>query len=438
MCSSDLRPNDLLRTAGAASGQYGEQLNSLMGQMGNQRRFAGGGGVKAALKKHRLLVDGRIINPGDVVKSSDGEEYIFRAVTRENEQLTGGNSGGKIAVESLEERKIADAMEEFWNTYMEGNPEDDLAQYLESKMDPEDFAELHEAYELGDKRRMSLLRDKYRVFNSEYYPSVVGGEIGPPSIERIKARGGRIKMAGGGKLRKISKATSGKIKKITKEDRLWKIVEGVSKGSLKKLSNDELLNFTRFYNSKLQQLFDSPKYQQMLEDSGLLGRDAEDYTNRGAIAGGRETFEKSRKGTYLPGEDEEFTYLIGREFESRWDDDFNLEFQDFEETNYEEGGRIKMAGGGKIKRALQKIQEARYELIENSDPDIDLLARNMMKDEDLKQLGRRLLANEKRVQGMSIEEAEKYYQRISRLFDEAEKGAFLREKAGLTDKGEIP
>ena len=273
-------PNAALGAPQARSANYGNQLQSMMSGL-NRRQFAGGGAVKAALKKHRLLVDGKIINPGDVVTASDGEELVFKMVSRQNEQLTGGNSGGKIVVESVEERRIADAMEEFWDTYTEGDPEDGLAQFLKNKMDPEDFAELHEAYEMDSEPRMLRLRERYRVGSREYYPTVVNGEIGPPPIERIKAR----------------------------------------------------------------------------------------------------------------------------------------------------GGRINLAGGGSIKKALTALKKARFELEEGSDPDIDLIARSMEADDYLASLGRRIRANEKKVEKMSIEDAEKYYQRISRLLDEAEEGMRLAEKA---------
>lgn len=77
------------------------------------------------------------------------------------------------------------------------------------------------------------------------------------------------------------------------------------------------------------------------------------------------------------------------------------------------------AGGGGVKRALKKLEARRFELEENSDPDIDLIAREMMKDPDTKDVGRRILANESKVEGMSFEDAQKFYERISRLFDEA-------------------
>ena len=83
------------------------------------------------------------------------------------------------------------------------------------------------------------------------------------------------------------------------------------------------------------------------------------------------------------------------------------------------------AGGGLVKKAVSKsralaaLKNAR-EMLEDSDPDIDSIARLMMKDTDLAPLGRRILANEAKVADMDIDDAQQYYQRISRLLDEAE------------------
>lgn len=98
-----------------------------------------------------------------------------------------------------------------------------------------------------------------------------------------------------------------------------------------------------------------------------------------------------------------------------------VEFESWPPTAGEDKPLGNFAGGGSVKRALEKLKARRFELEESSDPDIDLIAREMMKDPDTKQLGRRLMDNERRVADptMSFEEAQKYYERISRLFDEA-------------------
>jgi len=263
----------------AGSADMGARLQQMRQGLGGRRQFAGGGAAKAALKKHRLLVDGKIINPGDVVRSSDGEEFIFHSVSRQNEQLTGGNSGGKIIVEAIDDVRTREALKKFWATYLDEPSEaiDANAQYLEDNLSDENWAIAHEAWEEGDERVMENLLYEFEGHTREYYPTVVGGKVGPPPIERIKQRGGRIRRAGGGAVKKV-----------------------VSKA-----------------------------------------------------------------------------------------------------------------------RALAALKNAR-EMLEDSDPDIDHIARLMMKDPDLKPLGRRVLANEKRVGDMDIEQAEKYYERISRLLDEAE------------------
>ena len=99
-----------------------------------------------------------------------------------------------------------------------------------------------------------------------------------------------------------------------------------------------------------------------------------------------------------------------------------------------------MAGGGSVKRALKKLQEARFELEQSSDPDIELIGRSLMAEEDdtLRNVGQRIVRNEARVQDaeMDFEEAQKYYERISRLLDEA--GAKLGEwyRDGRPDPGD--
>ena len=102
--------------------------------------------------------------------------------------------------------------------------------------------------------------------------------------------------------------------------------------------------------------------------------------------------------------------------------------------------KLKKAGGGSVKKALQRLQNARRALEQESDPDIELIGRSLMQDEDptLRNVGQRIVRNEARVanQEMSFEEAQKYYERISRLLDEA--GARLGEwfKDGRPDPGD--
>jgi len=110
--------------------------------------MAGGGALKKLLKRQKLMIDGKIIQPGDKVTTGKGEEYLFDSISRYNETEHGGNSSGKIILRDP--------------TVPEGEP----------------FSTV------------------------QYYPSVVGGKLVDPTttLKRVKRRGGRIRKAKGGKI----------------------------------------------------------------------------------------------------------------------------------------------------------------------------------------------------------------------------------------------
>lgn len=112
---------------------------------------------------------------------------------------------GKILVESAEQARRNELLEEFWDTYYTVDPNDNaVGRELEEMLEPEDWAAAHEIFEEEGPEAARAYFDTWpRKQSEEYYPGPFGAELSePPDPKRIKARGGRVKYAGGGSVRK--------------------------------------------------------------------------------------------------------------------------------------------------------------------------------------------------------------------------------------------
>lgn len=266
---------------------------------------------------------------------------------------------GKIFVESAEQARRNELLEEFWETYMEGNPEDALAKELETLMTPEEWAAAHEIYESKGTEAARDFFDQWPQKQSEeYYPGVFNAELEvPDDPKRVKAGGGAIRKA------------------------------------MSKLQKRILEDFEEYSELKIEVIDthadpQNPNYiaVRAIDDNG-----------------------------------QEHQFLYDTYAEDAMDGIEEMEFTTWPPTVGKPKPLGNFAGGGSVKKALASIKKARYELEESSDPDIDLIARAMMKDPDTKALGRRIMDNERRVADPTMTEKEfgPYYERISRLFDEA-------------------
>lgn len=264
---------------------------------------------------------------------------------------------GKIFVESAQQARRNELLEIFWKTYEKSDPDDLIAEELLHLLDEDEWAAAHEIYEKDGIEAARAHFDSWPQKQSEeYYPGVFNAELEvPPDPKRVKAGGGAIR-----------KALSGMQKRIKAD-------------------------YEEYSGRKLEVLDTAPDPRQ---PQFIAVRAIDD------------------KGNEL-----QFMYNTAEGLEGIEE----VEFTTWPPTVGDDKPLGNFAGGGRVRKALESIKKARYELEENSDPDIDLIARAMMKDPDTKQLGRRIMDNERRVADptMTQEEFGPYYERISRLFDEA-------------------
>lgn len=446
-------------------------------------------------KKIQRLIDarGRIVNPGDPLTSSRGEEYIYRFIS----QPRGGGSGGKIIVYPAHVEDAITKMQAYWETGDESML-DALQEYNEWKFTDLELDEIRRQVDPEDQQDY-LDYVRQTMFTREFYPSVFDAELEVPELEVKKAGGGKIKKglsrrdflkgaAAAGATGALGAGVIG-----TKKGAADVPVETVARaaaaprrpytGSFMKqdMDPDNWAVIDSYLEDHYESLLDEIRHLESELFSGRIPQNTE--AGQITLRQLEDVQAEAHQVDFILGADPDYRftdvdedYLVdflgdtasdkGLEIEDYgdWDDLTDGNVRDYHtlENAYEDisglrdrfyddademteirealGRKPEMAGGGSVKKALQRLQNARRALEQESDPDIELIGRSLMQDEDptLRNVGQRIVRNEARVanQEMSFEEAQKYYERISRLLDEA--GARLGEwfKDGRPDPGD--
>jgi len=372
-------------------------------------------------------------------------------------------------------------LEEFWETYTEGSPDDALAQELEALLSKEEWAAAHEIYE---EKGVEAARDWFdewpQTQREEYYPGVFDAELEvPPKPKRIKRRGGRVEYAGGGKIRRFTR------RDVLKGGAAGATVAGLGLGKAGvKKGLPEV--------APIAPLPDAPKWDRLPTDSKKTIGTGGKGNLRATIDEIIELFgepdewlgEGDGKTTVewdLEMEDGSIVTIYDyKDFDS-WADEmfydrklgkmkwprgisreelheqYLLDMQewhvggtkdaiknlkrivgDMAETDKEymgrkhpsmfndegdlmaEGGRVEYAGGGKVAAAVKKLRAARRQLTESSDPDIEYIARELESIAGAESLGKRMrhIISEGTNERYTPMEQEHLWERLMQQFDE--------------------
>ena len=280
-------------------------------------------------------------------------------------------------------------LEEFWETYTEGDPDDALAQELRTLLDDEEWAAAHEIYE---EKGTEAARDWFdqwpRKQSEEYYPGVFDAELEiPPDPKRIKAEGGRVEYGGGGR---IAKALTGMQKKI---------------------------------------LADISAYtEKTFKDIETLA----DPTNENYTA------------VKVVDEDgNEYQFLHNAYAEDAMDAIEEVEYGEWPPKKGPPNPFGNFAVGGKVSKALTALRRARRQLTEGSDPEIESIAREVEQIPGAESLGKRMRLLERvgRKNRYTPLEMDHLWERVMTQFDETldkvdpEGQAKMREGVGALMEG---
>jgi hypothetical protein len=364
---------------------------------------------------------------------------------------------------------------------MEGDPEDTLAQELRTLLDDEEWAAAHEIYE---EKGIEAARDWFdqwpRKQSEEYYPGVFEAELEvPPAPKRVKARGGRVKYAAGGKFRKFTRRDFLKgTGAATTVATLGPGKAGVRKGLPEVAEKAPTPDFERLeplsekvigtggrgkLNATLEEIIDifgepddwlyesgdgktTVEWDLEMDDGSIVTiydykdfdwwlQDKYNTSRYRRLPEGRtlddlhveylETIEDWHVGgnknameklKEIVGEKAETDKeFLGRKHPGMFNDEGDL---------MAEGGRVKYAGGGSVAKAIKKLRAARRHLTEGSDPDIEYVAREIEQIPGAESLGKRMRIlggdhlRETSKARYTPREAEQLWERLMTQFDE--------------------
>lgn len=117
-------------------------------------------------------------------------------------------------------------------------------------------------------------------------------------------------------VKRLKKAKGGKVSAALD---FWKVATHPKIGKeLSKLSDSDLAEFRKQYETKLDELHSSSATTRTLKRVGLYGNDDEDYVKEGAIREGEKSHKAMKAGKYIPEDDEgAINYPLAEEEEKR-------------------------------------------------------------------------------------------------------------------------